>query len=242
MLQVHRLSKDFDGLRAVDNLSFSIGTAEIVGLIGPNGSGKSTVFNLLAGVLRPSSGAIHLDGEDVTRLPAHQVARRGVARTFQLVRPFARLSSLENVQAGLQFGASRPRPAAPRDEAMQILARVGLADKANAHAADLSVVERKWLEIGRALAARPKLLLLDEFMAGLSAAEIPRALELLQSVRDSGISIIVVEHIIKAITRVCERVIVLNAGQKLAEGSVQNIVTNPAVIDAYLGAKHAARH
>lgn len=243
MLEVKHLSKDFEGLRALDDLSFTIGEAEIVGLIGPNGSGKSTAFNLLAGVFPATSGEIRFAGQEITHLPAHQVARLGIARTFQLVRPFLHLSVLENVEAGLLFGASHRRLTGElKVRALQILERVELADKAHVRAADLSVVERKWLEIARCLAGQPKLLLLDEFMAGLSATEIPRALALIQSLRHSGISIIIVEHIIKAITGACERVIVLNAGKKLAEGTVQEIVSNPDVIDAYLGGRHAHRH
>ena len=240
MLEVHQLSKDFDGLRAVDAVSFSLAGAEIVGLIGPNGSGKSTLFNLLAGVTPPSSGAIFFNGQDITGLPAHAVARLGMARTFQLVRPFLQLSVRENVEAGLLFGAGHAHIHGDlQAQVRQVLARVGLVDKMDLRAAQLSVVERKWLEIARALAGQPKLLLLDEFMAGLSTAEIPRALNLIRSVRESGIAIILVEHIVKAITSVCERVIVLNAGRKLAEGRVAQIVNDPAVIDAYLGSRHA---
>jgi branched-chain amino acid transport system ATP-binding protein len=163
-----------------------------------------------------------------------------MGRTFQLVRPFLHLTVLENVEAGILFGPTRVRLRSEvKADAIKILERAGLAEKASLKAADLSVVERKWLEIARALAGRPKLLLLDEFMAGLSTSQIPRALELIRSLKASGISVIIVEHIVKAITGACERVIVLNAGKKLAEGSVREIVNDPNVIDAYLGTRHA---
>jgi len=243
MLRVERISKDFNGLRALDEVSFEVGEAEIIGLIGPNGSGKSTAFNLITGALAVSSGSIYFNGEDVTRLPAHQVARRGLARTFQLVRPFPHISVLDNVAAGFLFG---PQDGLNRHEAeglaQEVLQQVGLEAKATHLAADLTVVERKWLEIGRALAGKPKMLLLDEFMAGLSSNEIPRALDLIKSLHAQGISVIIVEHIVKAVTSVCQRVIVLNAGRKLAEGSVKDIVSNEKVIEAYLGSRHAHSH
>jgi branched-chain amino acid transport system ATP-binding protein len=243
MLEVSKISKDFGGLRALDELSFAVSEAEIVGLIGPNGSGKSTAFNLITGALPVTSGAIHFNGEDITRLPAHQVARRGLGRTFQLVRPFLHLSVIDNVAAGLLFAPNGTRRRSQAETAgRDILEQVGLAEKAEHKAADLTVVERKWLEIGRALAGKPKLLLLDEFMAGLSSTEIPRALALIKSLKNQGISVIIVEHIVKAITSACERVIVLNAGKKLAEGTVSEIIRDENVAKAYLGSRHAHSH
>ncbi|MEX1143233.1 MAG: ABC transporter ATP-binding protein [Anaerolineales bacterium] len=243
MLELNQVSKDFNGLRALDRLTFKVNEAEIVGLIGPNGSGKSTAFNVIMGTLPVTSGEIHFNGKNITPLPAHQVARLGLSRTFQLVRPFLRLTVMENVEAGILFGPTKIKLKGDvKAEAMQILERVGLAEKAAHKAADLSVVERKWLEIARALAGKPKMLLLDEFMAGLSTSQIPRALELIRSLKASGISVIIVEHIVKAITGACERVIVLNGGKKLAEGSVKEIVNDPDVIDAYLGTRHAKSH
>jgi branched-chain amino acid transport system ATP-binding protein len=243
MLKVDRISKDFNGLRALDEVSFEVGKAEIIGLIGPNGSGKSTAFNLITGALPVTSGSVFFNGEDVTKLPAYQVARRGLARTFQLVRPFPHISVLDNVAAGFLFGSknSHSRREA-ENQAQDVLEQVGLKAKAGLLAADLTVIERKWLEIGRALAGKPEMLLLDEFMAGLSSNEIPRALELIKSVNARGISVIIVEHIVKAVTSVCQRVIVLNAGMKLAEGSVKDIVSNEKVIEAYLGRRHAHSH
>ena len=236
MLQVTGLSKDFGGLRALDDVSFEVYEGEVVGLIGPNGSGKSTAFNVITGFLPATSGTVRFLGEEITHLPAHQVARRGMARTFQLVRPFSHLSTLDNVVAGCLFGkaqiASRKEA---ESRAFGVLEQVGLADKAYEPARALTVVERKWLEVARALACEPRLLLLDEFMAGLNASEIPQAVELVGRLNASGITIIIVEHIIKAITRTSGRIIVLNAGAKLAEGTAEEVVENPAVIAAYLG-------
>lgn len=243
MLELINISKDFGGLHALTNLSLKIEEGEIVGLIGPNGSGKSTAFNVITGYLPPSSGRIMFRGEDITKLSAHQVARRGMARTFQMVRPFLQLTALENVTAGVLF--SHEDGFSKRDgqtRAYTVLERVGLAAKADVKAIHLTIIERKWLEVARALAGGPKLLLLDEFMAGLSTGEIPRALELIRSLNQSGITIIVVEHIIKAITSTCGRVIVLSAGEKLAEGTPAEIVRNQEVIDAYLGSRHAHSH
>lgn len=236
MLQVSGLSKDFGGLRALDDISFNVHEGEVVGLIGPNGSGKSTAFNVITGFLPATSGAVRFLGEDITRLPAHQVARRGMARTFQLVRPFLHLSVLDNIMAGCYFGRGQMTS---RNEAQararEILAQVGLLHKAQQPAHDLTVMERKWLEVARALACQPRLLLLDEFMAGLNPSEIPQAVDLVHRLNASGITIIIVEHIIKAITRTSQRIIVLNAGRKLAEGSAAEVVENPDVIAAYLG-------
>lgn len=236
MLQVHGLSKDFGGLRALDDVSFEVQKGEVVGLIGPNGSGKSTAFNVISGFMPATSGSVSFLGEEIGHLPAHKVAQRGVARTFQLVRPFLHLSALDNVVAGSFFGHAQIRTRHEAEaRAHEILEQVGLAHKAQEQARNLTVMERKWLEVARALACQPRLLLLDEFMAGLNASEIPQAVDLVRRLNAAGITIIIVEHIIKAITRTSERIIVLNAGRKLAEGSAVEVVRNPAVIAAYLG-------
>lgn len=236
MLQVTGLSKDFGGLRALDDVSFHVREGEVVGLIGPNGSGKSTAFNVITGFLPATSGSVYFLGEDITRLPAHHVARRGMARTFQLVRPFLHLSVLDNVMAGCYFGKGQMTSRKEAEaRAREILEQVGLAEKAAEPARNLTVMERKWLEVARALACQPRLLLLDEFMAGLNPSEIPQAVDLVARLNASGITIIIVEHIIKAITRTSQRIIVLNAGRKLAEGSAQEVVQDPAVVAAYLG-------
>lgn len=239
MLQVNQISKDFGGLRALDRVSFEIEEGEVVGLIGPNGSGKSTAFNVITGFLPATSGSVVFRGEEITSLPAHQVARRGMARTFQLVRPFLHLTTLDNVLAGALFGHARiASRTGAKSRAYDILEQIGLAGKAHLTARHLTIMERKWLEVGRALASQPRLLLLDEFMAGLNPAEIPQAVELARRLNASGITIIIVEHIIRAITDTCRRIIVLNAGRKLAEGSAEEVVANPEVIAAYLGTRH----
>lgn len=240
MLQVDRISKHFGGLRALNEVSFNVAEGEIVGLIGPNGSGKSTAFNVITGFLPATSGTVLFNGEDISGLPAHEVARKGMARTFQLVRPFLHLTTLDNVLAGAMFGhAGFSSRKTAESRAYEVLEQVGLADKAQVKASDLTIMERKWLEVARALAGDPKLLLLDEFMAGLNPSEIPEALALIRQLNTSGITIIIVEHIIKAITNVCPRVIVLNAGQKLAEGTAVDVIENPSVIEAYLGTRYA---
>jgi branched-chain amino acid transport system ATP-binding protein len=239
MLELKQISKNFGGLRALSNVNLTIHEGEVVGLIGPNGSGKSTAFNVITGVFPPTSGHVIFRGEDITRLPSFKVAKRGMARTFQLVRPFLHLSTLDNVVAGCWFSPNGPvtrRSAEAR--AMEILDQVGLADKAAKEAHGLTVIERKWLEVARALAGNPKLLLLDEFMAGLRSTEIPRALALITALNQSGITIVVVEHIVKAIFSTCHRVIVLNAGEMLADGTPQEIINNHLVIEAYLGTRH----
>jgi branched-chain amino acid transport system ATP-binding protein len=240
LLQLEDITVSFGGLRALDGISLSVEEGEVLGLIGPNGSGKSTAFNVVTGVIRADSGRVVLDGEDITGMAAHEVARRGVARTFQLVRPFPRMSALENVLVGCYFGAGRMRVGEEAGRsAIDILKRVGLDAKAHVHAAELTILERKWLEVGRALAGMPKIVLLDEFMAGISQQQVPEAVSLVKEINSMGITVVVVEHIIKAITSACDRVIVLAAGTKLAEGTADEVVADPAVIEAYLGSHHA---
>jgi branched-chain amino acid transport system ATP-binding protein len=240
MLEVKDVSVTFGGLTALDGVSFTVREGEILGLIGPNGSGKSTTFNAVTGTLKTSGGTIIFAGEDITGLPPHRIAHKGVARTFQVVRPFPHLTALENVLAGRLFGgAGAKRTASTVADAMDVLETVGLADKADMRASAFTILERKWLEVGKALAARPKLILLDEFMAGISPKQIPGAVALVKAINASGVTVVVVEHIIKAITGACDRAIVLEAGRLLAEGSVDEIVRNPDVIEAYLGGHHA---
>lgn len=240
MLELKDVSVSFGGLRALDGVSFTVEEGEVLGLIGPNGSGKSTTFNAVTGTLKTSGGSVVFAGEDITGLPPHRIAHKGIARTFQVVRPFAHLTALENVLAGRLFGGTGSRRSSESvDAAMEVLETVGLADKAQVKAESFTILERKWLEVGKALASRPRLILLDEFMAGISPKQIPEAVELVKVINASGVTVIVVEHIIKAITGACHRAIVLDAGRKLAEGSVEEIVRNPDVIEAYLGSRHA---
>lgn len=240
VLDLIDVGKSFDGLRALDGLSFTVEAGEILGMIGPNGSGKSTAFNVITGTVQCDDGRVIFEGVDITGLPPHRISHKGIARTFQVVKPFPHLTALENVLAGRLFGGKgAKRNARASAEALDVLEQVGLADKAETRAESFTSVERKWLEVARALATRPKLLLLDEFMAGLTVREIPHAIDLVRSIRESGVTIVIVEHVIKAITGACDRVIVLDAGKKLAEGPIAQVVNDPQVIKAYLGASHA---
>jgi len=236
LFEFNNVTKSFGGLLAVRELSFSLDPQEIVGLIGPNGAGKTTVFNLVTGMMKPDSGKIIFNNQEITRLAPHKICQRGIARTFQLVRTFNRLTTLENVMAGRAYGrlpADHIKQA--RAEAEQILEFTGLSNKRLYCAASLGLVDRKRLEIARALATRPKLLLLDEMFAGLNTAEIDDAIDLVKKIRDSGISLIVVEHVMKVIMGISDRVVVLTVGVKIADGYPREVVSNEQVIKAYLG-------
>lgn len=213
-----------------------MGEREIVGLIGPNGSGKTTFFNVLTGYYRPDAGQIRLAGVEIAGCKPVEACRRGMARTFQLVRPFGQLTARENVMVGRAYGAAPASSLArARAESEEVLTFIGLAQRAETPAHALTLVDRKRLELGRALAARPCLLLLDEMMAGLNPTETGVAMDLITRIRAEGISVIMVEHIMQAVLGISDRVVVLNAGQKIAEGTPSVVVANPAVIEAYLG-------
>jgi branched-chain amino acid transport system ATP-binding protein len=236
LLNVEGLNKSFGGLTAVRDLSFEVEEGAIVGLIGPNGSGKTTTLNLLTGFLKPDSGTITFKGENVTGLPRCQACQKGIARTFQLTKTFMQFSALENVMVGRAYGQSPAKNLkVAAEEATESLALVGLLDKANVPARDLTLMQRKRLELARCLAAKPRLLLLDELMAGLNPGEAEDAMALIRSIRESGVTLIVVEHIVKAILGLSNSVIVLNMGEKIAEGSPDEVCFDPHVIEVYLG-------
>jgi branched-chain amino acid transport system ATP-binding protein len=223
-------------VRAVE---LRVASGEILGLIGPNGSGKTTLFNLISGFARPDAGRIVLNGQDVTGWEPPRLCRQGIARTFQLVRPFPGLTVLENVVVGRVYGREPARDRRQAEaEAGALLEQVGLAHRAAAPARALTLVDRKRLELARALASRPLLLLLDELLAGLNPSEVLAAIALIRTIRESGVTIVLVEHIVKALFGVSDRVVVLNAGEKIAEGSPAAVAADPRVVDAYLGTVH----
>jgi branched-chain amino acid transport system ATP-binding protein len=237
LLEVSNLSKDFGGLRAVSHLSFAVEAGEILGLIGPNGAGKTTVFNLVTGYLRPTTGEIRLAGAGLVGLRPHAVTQRGIARTFQIVKPFPKLSVKENVTlaAFMRLPARRDAEA----EACRMLDQVGLSTKLASLASDLTLAEQKRLEMARALATRPRLLLLDEPMGGLNPKEVEDASVLVGQICDAGVTVILVEHVMRAIMRISHRVVVIHHGEKIADNSPDQVVRNPDVIAAYLGERVA---
>jgi branched-chain amino acid transport system permease protein len=235
VLALTNVHKAFGGLVAVDNVSFALRRGEILGLIGPNGSGKTTALNLMSGALRADSGAIALAGRAITLLPAHRIAQRGIARTFQLVRVLPDLSCLENVTAGIAFHALPVWGAAAEARARALLSRVGLGDKVDTPAAQLTYIDQKRLELARALALSPAVLLLDEWLAGLNPSELQLGIALVKMLREEGLTIIIVEHVMDAIRSLCDRCVVMNAGRMIAEGPPAAALADPGVIRAYLG-------
>lgn len=236
LLQVNGLVKRFGGLIAVNHLDLEVKSGEILGLIGPNGSGKTTAFNLITSFLAPDEGTVRLEGRDITGLPTHRVCRLGIARTFQTVKPFGGLTVVQNVEVAARYGRDPVQSrAAVRQRCMDALRFVDLDRDADLPARSLTLVKRKRLELARALAANPKLLLLDELMAGLNPIEQDRVIRLIQRIRRSGITIVMVEHIMRVVVELCERVIVLNTGEKIDEGPPVETLRNPAVVEAYLG-------
>jgi branched-chain amino acid transport system ATP-binding protein len=235
LIELHGVSKSFGGLKAVSGLTASIPRGEVVGLVGPNGSGKTTALNLITGNLSADSGAIVRDGRHIERQGAHRIARAGVARTFQLVRVMPTMTLAENVAIGAMFGANPCSPAEAQERALPLLSRVGLAAKADQRAASLTYIDQKRLELARALAAHPQLLLLDEWLAGLNPTELKDGIALIASLARDGLTIIMVEHVMDAIHALCDRCVVMNAGTKIAEGSPAEALADPDVIRAYLG-------
>ena len=239
LLELRQVSRSFGGLTAVKSVDLRVDSGEIIGLIGPNGAGKTTLFNLITGTFRPNRGTILFEGRDITGLAPDARCRLGIARTFQLVRPFPNLSVLDNVAVGSVYGR---QPAASR-RAAEVAARktldlLGLSDRAHQLARTLTLVDRKRLELARALATHPKLLLLDELLAGLNPSEVVAAMDLVRGIRDSGVTIVMVEHLVKALFGVSDRVAVLSAGEKISEGTPNRVAQDPRVVDAYLGTDH----
>lgn len=239
VLDVKSLSKTFGGLKAVDGLTFSVHHNEVIGLIGPNGSGKTTTMNLISGALKPTGGQILLGDRQIGGLPAREIARAGVARTFQLVRVLPSLSVLDNVMAGAVFGHKRLWGAEARRHAQAQLERVGLSQAEHLPVTSLTYIDEKRLELARALAADPAVLLLDEWLAGLNPTELQTGIDLIRSLRDDGRTIVLVEHVMDAIRSLCDRCIVMSSGIKIAEGTPEKALSDPEVIRAYLGDDHA---
>jgi branched-chain amino acid transport system ATP-binding protein len=244
-LQARGLSKRFGGLLAVSGVDLDLTAGRLLGVIGPNGAGKSTMINLLTGHVRPTTGRVLVDGQDLTAARPWRLARAGVARTFQIVKPFRGMTVVDNVVVGTLFGPkvhSGPRTvAAARKEALETLDRVGLAGKADLAPAELSVADARRLELAKALALRPRVLLLDEVLAGLRPVEVDPALNLIDSLRREGLALLMVEHVMSAILAISDEVLVLHHGEVLTRGEPGTVLADQRVIEAYLGSRYAAR-
>jgi branched-chain amino acid transport system ATP-binding protein len=241
LLRLEGVSKSFGGVRAVRGVDLEVSEGEILGLIGPNGSGKTTLFNVVTGFEQPDYGRVILQGRDITGARPAAACRFGIARTFQIVRPFLHLTALQNVAVARAYGREpAPSKRQAEAEALSLLELIGLSHLRDAPARSLTLVSRKRLELGRALASRPRLLLLDELLAGLNPSEVLADLDLIRRIRDMGITVVIVEHLVQAVFSLCDRVVVMNAGEKIADGAPAAVASDQHVIDAYLGVAHHA--
>jgi branched-chain amino acid transport system ATP-binding protein len=238
LLEVRGVTKKFAGLTANDDVSFSVAEGELVSIIGPNGAGKSTLFACITGFQKPNAGSIRYRGEEIAGLAADRICRLGIARTFQIVQVIGEMTVLENVMTGTFLHHARRREALRRAE--EVLGIAGLGDKSSFLGTALTIADKKRLEVAMALATEPKLLMLDESMAGLTQVELKELIALLRAVRKRGVTVVIVEHVMEAVMQLSDRVIVLNAGRKILEGSPREVVTNPQVIQAYLGERYRA--
>ncbi len=236
LLEVESLAKRFGGVQAVVDLSFHVREGEILGMIGPNGSGKTTTFNMITGFYPPDRGRVRFAGRDITGLPPYEVCGCGICRTFQVAKPFHDLSVIRNVMMGTLL--RHPDPALAETRAEEVLRVVGLAERAHTQAGSLTTIDQRRLEVARALGTAPRLLLLDETMAGLNPTEMAEAMRLIASLRDQGLTVIVVEHVMRAVMSLSDRIVVLDQGTKIAEGNPREISSDPRVIQAYLGAEY----
>ena len=241
LLTLENVSRQFGGLKAVDDVSFAVDKGEIVGLIGPNGAGKTTLINIITGVHPATSGRVRFEEADITRAKPHQVAQRGLARTFQIVQPFPHMTVIENVAAGALFCGHAGSVREARDIAREHLTFTGLIDVAERPAASLTLARRKRLELAKGLAMRPRLLMLDEVNAGLNQTEVDDALAIIRRIAGQGVTIIVIEHLMKVVLSISHRLLVLHHGQLIAQGPPREVVKDQRVIEAYLGAKYAAQ-